>query len=69
MLDDPENKTWIVDTEIVPFGDRGLAIARCRQIAEQNELKGEGRCTLCGVRRLKSGKAHRCVFEREIENA
>ncbi len=67
MLENPENKVWLDADTIVATSDRQAAIRRCRELAEYNELRGEGRCTFCGVILNKSGKSHRCIFEREIE--
>ena len=67
MLENPKNKVWLDADTIVATSDRQAAIRRCRELAEYNELRGEGRCTFCGVILNKSGKSYRCIFEREIE--
>ncbi|MEZ2230515.1 hypothetical protein [Microcoleus sp.] len=57
---------WIAPPR-VPHKPQSAAIRRCRELAEYNELRGDGRCTFCGVILNKSGKSYRCIFEREIE--
>ena len=67
MLDDPEKQVWYDDSEMVYTSSRAEAERLCSTIADRNEKKGEGRCTLKGVKRSKTGKTHRCIFEREID--
>ena len=42
MLENPENKVWLDADTIVATSDRQAAIRRCRELAEYNELRGEG---------------------------
>jgi hypothetical protein len=67
MLDNPEKRIWYDDSEIVYTSSRSEAERRCTAIADRNEGRGEGRCTLKGVVRSKTGKTYRCIFEREID--
>lgn len=67
MLDDPEKQVWLdTDTRVLTSNTR-LAQSQCREIAEKNELRGEGRCTYKGVAKSKNGRSHVCIFEREID--
>ena len=42
MLENPENKVWLDADTIVATSDRQAAIRRCRELAEYNELRGQG---------------------------
>ena len=64
MLDDPEKQVWTdTDTRVLTSSTR-LAQSKCREIAEKNELRGEGRCTDKGVAKSKKGRSDLCIFER-----
>ena len=66
MLFDPEKKTIIDTSEIVPAVDPAIARRKCTDRMNVRIKQGEV-MELEGVQRLKSGKSYRCIYRVETD--